>query len=254
MRIISNFRDYYDCVQAHGQDQGFVYVRNPETLNFAYNEWTDPDGMGIWSFPYIRSAYSRSKFYLTEHIIGFCGKIYPVIELRKEATSDPVVCYNVEDVVNFINGAGFKKKEIEEFNGAGKKRYNYWRTNWHDPNKKTFEKFFAKCVEQHEQHEGIFLKSGCPIFVATYRDRWRHSRSVATPTWKPSTITFNGELKGLGFYKIFSTALAYQEISMYLGGVLGTGNPPVPDVSNNDLIEAKGFNLKTSFRKEKEKK
>jgi hypothetical protein len=60
-------------------------------------------------------------------------------------------------------------------------------------------------------------------------------------------------LKKHSFYRVFPTAVAYQEISMYLGGVLGQGNPVIPEISNDDMITSKGFNLKNSFRKEKKK-
>lgn len=252
MRIISKNKDYYDCVQAHGQDQGFVYVRTPETSDFAFNEHF-PNPNGVWPFPEINNRYVRNrKFYLTEHIVGFCGKIYPVLHIRKDATDDPIVCHNMEDVLKFINEGEFKKKELEGFYGKKKKHYNYWRTNWHDTSKGSFEKFFEKCAEQQEQHEKIFRDSNSPIFVATYRDRYVYD-NTRKPNWSPSTITFNAGLKEHCFYRIFPTALAYQEISMYLGGVLGIGNPVVPEISNDDMVESKGFDLKTSFRKEKKK-
>jgi hypothetical protein len=251
MRIISKTKDYYDCVQAHGQDQGFVYVRTPETSEFAFNEHF-PNPNGVWPFPGIHNRYAHNrKFYLQEHIIGFCGKIYPVLHIRKDVTDDPTVCHNLEEVVKFIDGAGFKKKALEEFHGTKKKR-NYWQTSWHDTSKGSFKKFFEKCAEKQEQYEKIFRDSNSPIFVATYRDRYVYDKT-RKPDWSPSTIAFNAELKKHGFYRIFPTAVAYQEISMYLGGVLGQGNPVIPEISNDDMVESKGFNLKTSFRKEKKK-
>ena len=189
------------------------------------------------------------RIYIREHIIGFCGKIYPVIELRAEIFEVPTICYNIDDVDKFIEG-NYKDKLIKEYY---KSRKRYWSRLWHEPSQEEFKKFFDKCAEEQDSHEKLFRKSGHPLFVARYRDRYSYN-SDKEFTWHPSTITFNAELKGLNFYRIFPTALAFQEISMYLGGVLGQGNPVIPEISNNDMIEAKGFDLKTSFRKEKSDK
>lgn len=89
----------------------------------------------------------------------------------------------------------------------------------------------------------MFRDSGHPIFVLDTQ----MNKDYKYP------LTYNASLKKYKFFKVFSTALAYQEISMYLGGVLGQGNPTIPEISNKDMIEAKGFDLKTSFRKDKSK-
>lgn len=251
MRIISEHKDFYDCVQAHGQDQSFIYLRKPATWEYDRKPITqqkNPSG-NLWPFPTIRASTGR-MLYIREHIIGFCGKIYPALHLRKEIGSTPTICFEIGDVDRFVE-SNYKKEQVEEY--FTPKKRSYWSSKWHAPDHKKFSKFFEKCVDQKDQHENIFVESGHPIFVATYRDRYWYD-ITKTPVWSPSSITFNANLKEHEFYKIFPTALAYQEISMYLGGVLGQGNPPVPEVSNNDLIEAKGFDLKTSFRKEKEKK
>lgn len=45
----------------------------------------------------------------------------------------------------------------------------------------------------------------------------------------------------------------FQIIEMWFNN-LTSPEKPIPAVSNSDLIEAKGFNLVTSFRKEKQRK
>jgi hypothetical protein len=59
-------------------------------------------------------------------------------------------------------------------------------------------------------------------------------------------------LRPFEFQRIVDPYTAFQELSMYIGGILGNLNPKVPDVSNEDLIVAKGFD-KWSFRKESTK-
>lgn len=55
MRIISKFVDYYDCVRRMGEDRSILYLRNKEEIESPFR-----------GLPY------------GCHIVGFCGKIYPV--------------------------------------------------------------------------------------------------------------------------------------------------------------------------------
>lgn len=241
-------------MQAHGQDQSFIYLRKPEVVEYDRKppHWSKNSSGNFFPFPTIRGHVGRSqKLYIREYVVGFCGKIYPVLHLRKDILDDPTACHNLADVDKFVNEAGYKKDQVEEY--FKPKKRNYWNAAWYSPGQKGFEKFFNECTSQQEQHEKIFQDSGQPLFVAVYRDSYWYDDNRESH-WKPSTITFNAELKKHSFYRLFPTALAYQEISMYLGGVLGQGNPVIPEISNKDMIESKGFNLKTSFRKGKEKK
>ena len=74
MRIISDFHDYYDVVQASGQDQSLIYNRKEKTV-----ELTN------YPFPFFRfSAYywpDPFTLQVQQHIVGFCGKVYPVLAL-----------------------------------------------------------------------------------------------------------------------------------------------------------------------------
>ena len=250
MRIISNFKDYYDCIQSYGQDQSFVYLRNPETFNFDREQHGRSKNLvgNFWPFQKISNHGLSNEFYLRQIVIGFCGKVCPILEIKKGKEGKLTICYSTWDIDAFVE-KHYAEKYVKEYY---KEKKNYWSRLWNAPNRRQFNIFFDKYAEKQDDYEELFIKSGHPIFVAYYRDRWNHSDNVAT--YQYSTITFNDELKKLEFYRIFPTALAYQEIAMYLGGVLGQGNPTIPEISNNDMIEAKGFDLKSSFRKDKSKK
>jgi hypothetical protein len=76
MRIISNFKDYYDNVSAHGVDTTLVYNRKQEVIPIV-------DIRGNTSrpvYPYIRHLYNRVE--ANPMVIGFCGKLYPVVEYK----------------------------------------------------------------------------------------------------------------------------------------------------------------------------
>lgn len=144
-----------------------------------------------------------------------------------------IPCYIVEEIDQYIEKV-HDKKII--------KRY-YDKKGWGWFRRKCAVEYFDKFKAAQNNYESMFVDSGHPIFVL---DTWRNKKYKYP-------LTYNASLKEFKFFKIFSTALAYQEIAMYLGGVLGQANPTIPDISNNDMIEAKGFDLKTSFRKDKSK-
>lgn len=255
MRIISDYHDFYDCIQAHGQDQEFVYLRKVETTEYDKDppKWGKDASVTPWPFPVVDKSYGTNKvgFYHQVSIVGFCGKIYPVVEV-KNSNKKSAICHNLSEVDDFVT-ENYKSDEIKEYFSS--KNKSYFSAKWDSRSRKAFNVFFKKCEEQKEQHQDIFLESRQPIFVAKLEDRWRYYKQFGKiPDYVPSTISHNAELKGLEFYRIFPTAVAYQEISMYLGGVLGQGFPHVPDISNNDMIESKGFDLKSSFRKPKQEK
>lgn len=87
----------------------------------------------------------------------------------------------------------------------------------------------------------IFRDNRVPVFVAKYYGR-RSYLGFRHP------IICNGLLRELEFFRVFDPYTAFQEIAMHVGGVLGAPNKPVPEVSDKDMVSAKGFN-EWSFRK-----
>jgi hypothetical protein len=89
----------------------------------------------------------------------------------------------------------------------------------------------------------IFEEHHCPIFV---------SNSKRDILYKiDREITINARLEDWEFYKVFDAYSAYQELSIYLGG-LAEPRKPIPKIDDVTMAEIKGFN-KFSFRKDKVK-
>lgn len=61
-------------------------------------------------------------------------------------------------------------------------------------------------------------------------------------------LTVNPNLKLLSFQTMRSPYYAYQDLRMYLSNKAAP-EKPIPTISNEDMIAAKGFDLKSSFRK-----
>jgi hypothetical protein len=217
VRIIDKRRDYYDGVASQGVDPSIVYVRKEQEILFPLHQFWMPH-FG----------------YFDKYLIGFCGKIYPLVKIRgvlrfhfessQSGLGDDLFFYNID--------------EIDRYASQWMER----RAAWYDcpfqmnESRKNFLKFFQNTWTKLET---IFTDHKTPIFLLDCNTK--------------STLLLNPLLRPLEFQRIVDPYTAFQEIAMYLSGVLGNLNPKVPKVSDEDLIVAKGFD-KWSFRKESTKK
>jgi hypothetical protein len=228
MRIIANEIDYYDCVQASGQDQSLLYIRKPEEV---FLEWRD------WPFPKFHGQMPRGIGSWL-HMIGFCGKIYPAIELQHMVGVRTVkaFCYSVPDIDKFFE-AYARKPDLKVYHGekANRSIRSPFGWFWISP-RQDYVKFFEECKQHHEKHEEMFEEHRCPVFVASIVGRRSNTR-----------IEWNATLRHYDFMRIFDPYGAYQEIAMYLGN-MAMPEKEMPVIPDEVKAESKGFN-KWSFRR-----
>lgn len=228
MRIISPFKDYYDCIQSYYHDD-MVYIRKPE--------WFDENGpckKPTYIQPFIGNDFlNKYSFYKTINqkslrdygyksgvTIYFCGKSYKPIIIYKKigyylsefSSQDEHICYFPEDVEKY-------------YPDVSKDIFKYFNRR---DGKTIFE-----INKYQEKNDKIFIEKKCPIFVDL-----------------PNYRVYNGPLKDYGFQKVFPPAQAYQELMMYFGSVLAEPEKQIPKIDDVTMAEAKGFN-KYSFRKDK---
>jgi hypothetical protein len=230
MRIISKFHDYYDCIQATGQDQGLLYLREKEEV----------EG---WIGPILRTGYSyrgySTGFSFDDYVVGFCGRIYPLITAlnikaqEKARRDDPkadlrVFCYTLEDMEKFI-AENCTKQQQEKYYAKGYVSKSIGLQH------RFMKEVFLACEQSGDGLRAKFEKKRCPLFVC------RRSGYKRMTEW-------NACLKDYQFMKVFDPYLAYQEISMFLGG-LATPEKVIPEMTDKDMVDIKGFN-EWSFRKE----
>jgi len=230
MRIISDFHDYYDAVQATGQDQTLLYLRK------AVEEETKDYPFPMIAYHRRWSWWSRmSDPSVSQYTIGFCGKIYPVVNCGHNT-----YCHNVEDVDVYME-ANYREKVLEEYRYPLKhsRHHRYWDAALC---RNAFEKWFEEMKAKQNAFGHIFLKHKCPIFIASCEEG-RHG---------DKKFVYDGQLKPFEFFRVIEPFTAFQEISMFLGG-MAMPNRPIPEVSDKDLAAAKGFD-KFSFRKDPSKK
>lgn len=241
MRIISDFHDYYDCVQAQGQDLSVVWMRKPKEISIIKKErarWTFTE---TFPFPTCGATtlhhWHRDYFWCYQTTIGFCGKIYPLLELNILGHEESTICYNLEEVDSFME-SNFKEKQLKAY-----RQTKGFSKQWSSCYRRTsFSKFFDECRQKQSAYEDKwFRENRCPVFVARFR-----------PRSQSSTVTLNAELKKWEFYRIFDTYSAFQEIYSFMSA-LAVPIEAIPEIDDVTMAEAKGFN-KWSFRKEPTKR
>lgn len=220
MRVISDFHDFYDSVQKFGQDRALIYHRT----TYSY------DGV----LPFDKHIYYERLplTYVTKQVqycvIGFCGKLYPLVVFN----DGKAICYSMDEVDDYFE-AHYRGRDLEEY----KKKYSkVW--SW-GLRRKSFRAFFDYYKEYTELARVRDLQEGhrAPIFI------------VAKSRAEPVRLTFNIKLETYAFQRIVNPYAAYQEISMFLGNIAAPERP-LPEIDDLTMCEAKGFDKKSSFRKE----
>jgi hypothetical protein len=89
-----------------------------------------------------------------------------------------------------------------------------------------------------------FIKFKAPLLIS-HPDRREQSHGRSRLVHQ---TVINARLKDLHFFRVFDPARAFQEIGMYIGGVLGQQARPIRDIDDETMRGHKGFD-KRSFRK-----
>ena len=229
MLIISKHKDYYDgVVGTMGVDKSIVFERTTNEIDnskkipkpFRKNiRWDDKSKL-IQRFTY--KSLDEKYLNASHFIIGFCGKLYLGFKMEYE---NPHKRYHNDNLIEF-------SYDVEKFKTHFKPTWSFTDFNEFVEYVKNFD-----CIDIHRE-------LNTPIFVYD-TDIFTHK----------NTFIVNPILKEFNFYKVFDSFTAFQEIQMYIGGVLGVGENPTIEVSDKHKITSRGFDYKWSFRKEpKEKK
>lgn len=237
MYIISKKKDYYDgVVGTMGVDKEIVYERkeriieNPEQFPQEFTKVND-----------VRELFRKTnhfhnvKFYPTREnskyeevnpiIVGFCGKLYLGFKLEYELESEGYrlpekkidIFYEKEDVKKYIQSHHWGRNLDDD--------YNY--------------------IENYDALH-IFREYNTPVFI--------YDVDYTKRLFGRETFIINPLLKEYEFYKVFDSFTAFQEIQMFISGVLGIGEKETVEISDKDKIEQHGYDRKWSFRKEPTKK
>ena len=238
MLIISKKKDFYDgVVGTMGVDKTIVYNRDlieieNDQLPYVLRKrtWRKESPFYELSYHSIKKEYKHVCDEHAHFIIGFCGKLYIGWKLYREI--DPLT-HAISTEIRY--DTKYMQTILEE---------KSWHGNLDDG---------IKYILSYNALQ-LFRELKVPVFVydgdfdRTTFDKKRYGFN----SFKPMFF-INPLLKNYEFYKVFDTFQAFQEISMFMGGVLGAGEKEITVVADKYKIAQHGFD-KYSFRKDKEVK
>lgn len=268
MRIFSDFHDYYDTALGFGIDPTCTYTRKTDQRfpsriphekgstefdamrdifdhNFSQSSWT------------YRSRFLPQRFTMIESFfVIFCGRVHPGLRVQidtREAgkliySDEHFFCYTVDHLRDVVKrwGTEDEQKVFEQQSVRRKshptdsirtslresRRYNrhgQFTADW-------AKRFFTVRPEIEKKTNAFQIEHRIPVMV-----------------FKEGMLEYHPCLKEYEFFKVLDAFGAFQELSMYISGVLGGTAPEMVEISDADRIHKHGFD-KWSFRKPPEKK
>lgn len=241
MKIISKHKDYYDSAIGLGIDETLVYIRNTVEIKepqFLIEEEIPPHNSSCVANSFLELHNSRWNDFTKESpairyiLVGFCGKTYVCAHIFWQEPKKDRYSYGMDDFNEYVYGReilthSILHRYLEKTNGIVKMRNLL--DKYHD----------------NYQLDKLFRFYKAPVFAFSVdkKANWRHSRKSIALYGQ-----VNPSLKGLEFYKTMDPYTAFQEISMYLGGVLGSEEKSIIEISDEDKAKSRGFHG-MSFRK-----
>lgn len=135
MRIISDFKDYYDTIMSMGMDLETVYLRRAKHY---YERKEAREKAPCW----LLSSYDAELY---TAVIGFCNKLYPAVKTDKGWVFDQ------NEAQEWINKTWASNKYLTPY------------TRTHPP---LLDKFF--------EQKGKIVDIGCPVFTYSIRKYSRY--------------------------------------------------------------------------------
>lgn len=268
MRIISKQHDYYDTALGYGIDPTVVYVRKPvgyehrscpsdilhgrakrvntghisDLIAAAIDDFVTlmhSFGIGRYTCEKIKAG-RRELFMNNMGGVIFCGKLYlwlePMcVEYGYTEKTTRAFCYNLDQVQKFFVKFGKKLPETV-------KSPKWNRHSKHSLTKRNLRAFFGRNLEDRH-HKLVDLHSQIDAPVILFKKFAEYPEKA--------TIWVNPILRDVQFYKAVDAFSAFQELSMFISGVLGGKTPKMIELSDEDKIAKHGYN-EWSFRKEPE--
>lgn len=227
MLIISKEHDYYDCIQGQGIDKSVVYKRETREVDRALLKAVEI--VNDYNRICLIKNHRGVKLYIERHIVGFCGKWYFCTEVRKEyetGRSKSSFCYDIESLRDITR----KEKSLADHLRDGKVYGGYVWGSYSERSAETTYRDVGKLDDIEP-----FITYSSPILVP----KWGHGRRY---------LEVDSILKNYQFFKVMDPYTAFQEISMFISGVLGNTEVDTVDISDEDMKAEKGF-YKWSFKK-----
>lgn len=234
MHIVSKYRDYYDTASAYGIDKTCVYLREEADFKVEGNHWNsepyvlvENNKIFLGKLPSPDTKATTSYDYeFHKIIVGFCGELYPLIKVTKKGriTRDiHTFCfYEYAELRQFMDEEGIQDRKYG--------RYSWYADRMSVDSEKGMDAFFDP--KSWTKLEQLFHLFRVPCFDVSWK-------------W----VGLNPCLKDKRFMTVKDSATAFQDIYMYLSGVLGAPPPPKEKIDDKIMAASKGHDGEYSFKK-----
>lgn len=237
MYIISKKKDYYDgVVGTMGIDKTLVYDRETQVLEnyLEFPKAFQPSRTynARWNNHFMHNFENFKKTKYAENsmfFVGFCGRIYVGWKFYREVPN-PSGYQDMETYITYDRE--FVKKNVKTVS---------WHANLMDD---------LNFIDTYNSMD-IFRDLKVPIFL--YDGDYDRKCIGKYFRRADSRFIINPILNEYEFYKVIDSFTAFQELSMFMGGVLGRSEKNIVEVEDKYKITQHGFN-KWSFRREPTKK
>ena len=239
MRIVTG-HDYYDSALAYGRDEHVVFVRQKELT------------IPVKETPLAWSGYREGL-----------RSLHPSVDIthsnwRQAGFTTKVKKYELEAVVVYFCGKRYNgiivKSDSKFFDGSLREQNTYWTydsfvnfldskyvelTGYYDSSN-TVKSFFDTKISKNEFD--FMIENKYTILIS------QNDLNDFKGDDKQLYLVNAPALKNVQFYKIVDAYTAFQEISMWVGGVLTGQGRPMVKISDKYKVLKHGFD-KWSFRK-----
>lgn len=268
MRIIGG-RDYYDSGLAYGQDESLIFLRNGDrkfhedeieaavglndrVINATlrgnatdprYRGYRNPGFHTLESFDYKSCRYDVNG----GHVV-LCGVLYNAIWIRKSKINSALPgeekWFWTDDALRQYA----EEHDLALDEGQPRIAIRYAHPKSREVTVQTLEEWLTPVKLTGEAREFLVRER---ITIA-HRIGWANGSYSGRSDKMTWNIDSDG-LKEMDFAKAVDPYTAFQEISMWLGGVIPRNGPPMVEITDDKIKIAKaGFHHPTSFRKPKE--
>lgn len=251
MRIVSKFDDFYDRAQASGIDLTRVFFR--ETAEQGHTASTLP---APWQRYQAVVQFSgaleeeRARVWLRAVAVSFCGQVFCGLRVRRHLTQEQAT--NSTAAVSFGDGSRIFFEERTFFDAASAVVYLSLHLGEEAIERK------SRGLRTVLHGYGGSLKEWLESELGKHEDRamlqWSIDNKVVSAMLSHGeasnrlALTLNPVLRDLEFFRVYAAYAAYQEIDMFLGGVLAPESRPMVPIADRYRVEQHGFDER-SFRK-----
>lgn len=227
MRIISKFKDYYDSASGHGVDMTVVYTRVTEELEktwsrSALDEATKTNAL----IDSVRVDNSPSQTF-TPIVVGFCGKMYYGLMYYVDPKGkDPEL--PVYSRIPSLDGLrleyAWKASDLSDEVLDKQRGYRHWKS-------RTIREWFTANPSGVDNLD------------------WFLDNKIVCCYKVDKKLVINPKLQDIKFQRVFDSFSAYQEIAMFVSGVMCDVSKREPEPITDVMRAAtKGFD-QHSFRR-----